>query len=66
MHSLIAAGRFVHLRGIWFARPIHPRDAGPYAALARDGEGFCQPSSRPRTTRRSGSWPAPGTERQAA
>ncbi len=41
MHSHIAAYRFVHLRGLWFARPLHPGDVGPVVAAARDGEGFC-------------------------
>ena len=41
MHSHIAAYRFVHLRGLWLARPLHPGDTGPVVAAARDGAAFC-------------------------
>lgn len=42
MHSQIAAGRFVHLRGVYYARPLHPRDAGP-CAVRTLGALFCPP-----------------------
>jgi hypothetical protein len=46
MHSHIAAYRFVHLRGLWFARPLHAGDVGPVVVAARDGETLCRAPDR--------------------
>lgn len=46
MHSHIAAGRFVHIGGYWFARALHPLDPGPQALQRREDGGFCSSQVR--------------------
>lgn len=46
MHSLIAAGRFVQIGGVFYAKPIHADDPGPVTLLRKKDEGFCSSSLR--------------------
>jgi hypothetical protein len=46
MHSRIAAGRFVYVRGVYYAKPVHRNDPGPTTILRRDGDEFCSVNRR--------------------
>jgi hypothetical protein len=70
MHSLIAAGRFVYIRGMYYSKPIHRNDPGPAALRWKDGDRFCRPSLRLRRSSPivdvSGAHEASATARQVA